>query len=245
MIQFLEKINLRQDNDRIKILFWAVFALLALALFTKAFIYNNLILNITKIVILVFYFNFTWKTLKRYYYTYWTMSGFLVVYLLYGLYESIFILSHYNLVYIHLLALIFISVQMYVLYSPIYYPMVSWWEYDFRYRTDLKMDVEFEGERFESRIVDLRRSALGIQSFKSFTLGEKVKIVYETANEEISFNCEIVSKRSYSIGRPYMYGLKIYENLSERSVEYDKLLKEWHSKKRLVRQQKFSKDVLN
>ncbi len=133
---------------------------------------------------------------------------------------------------------------MYALSSPLYYPVVSWWEYDFRFRTDLKVEVESDEGKKEGRLVDVRRMALGLQSFENYRPGEIVKIHFQSNNVEVSLKCEIVSKRNYSIGRPNVFGMRLFDSLETMEEDYKKLHTLWRSKKRLVREQKFSKDNL-
>ncbi|EQC42920.1 type IV pilus assembly protein PilZ [Bacteriovorax sp. BSW11_IV] len=244
MIEILEKLNLSQDHNKIQILFWGVFFLLVLGEVSVAVYTGDILYPLAKVIGLTIFYSFYYRSLKRFYYTYWTLSLFIMLDILFHLYDGIFVYGHFNIIYVFVLALIFQSIQMYALSSPLYYPVVSWWEYDFRFRTDLKIDIESDGKKVEGRIVDVRRMALGLQSFENYKPGEIVKVFFHEGGTEVSLKCEIVSKRNYSIGRPNIYGLRLFDSLERIEEDYKKLNTLWRSKKRLVREQKFSKDNL-
>lgn len=135
---------------------------------------------------------------------------------------------------------------MWTLHDPIYYPIVSWWEYDFRYRDDVKVSVgtlvKEEREKsnvMEGRITDIRRKAACLALFEELEIGEEVEVVTKEHEVPSTFKLKIMSKRETSIGRPFHYGARfILSNDSERS-EYERFLDFWKNERRDKIKQKF------
>lgn len=124
--------------------------------------------------------------------------------------------------------------------SPLYYPRVQWWEYDFRYRGELKARGKFQANEFDVRISDLRRNCASILSFESLPLGSKLKLEIPYENEVYNFSGTVKTLREVIPGRPISYGLTI--NLDGENIrkEIYKLEKIWKSKKKANLRQKFS-----
>ncbi len=192
--------------------------------------------NIKSIVwfVAVFYgLRVYYKSLQKLLYTFWTMTFFFTIYILYGFLKAKSLDSDFLLV-VYIVLILILMIQSYVLSSPIYYPLVRWWEYDFRYRHDLKITLECEGINVEGRLTDLRRGAGCVLSFEDFNIGSIVKIKYMTMDELLLASAKIVSKREYSIGRGISYGIRFQFNdkeQRERLREFSKLWKKEQRKK--------------
>jgi hypothetical protein len=146
---------------------------------------------------------------------------------------------------LYLTGLSLLGVEVYILSSPIYYPRVMWWEYDFRYRTDLKVDIFSEAtEKSESRITDLRRNAGCIASFEEIKPGTIIKVESPRYFKGI-LEVEIISKRIYSLGRPFSYGVKFCLNNPEEVSAYNDLLNFWKNESIERRQRKFTPKITN
>ena len=77
-----------------------------------------------------------------------------MLYLLVGFFQGIFTFQTSIISYNYLLGMLFLFMGMYTLSSPIYYPMVKWWIYDFRYRNDVKILVyQFSDVRKEKKLM--------------------------------------------------------------------------------------------
>jgi hypothetical protein len=178
------------------------------------------------VAIVAYFLRIFYKSLQKLLYTFWTMTFVFSVYCLYGLIKAQSLDSS-TLLVIYLIALLILVIQSYVLSSPIYYPQVRWWEYDFRYRHDLKVSVECEGINVEGRLTDLRRGAACVLSFEDFSVGSTVEIKYISAEEMLIANAEIVSKREYSIGRGISYGIRFQFKSKEQKLRLREFSKLW------------------
>lgn len=188
------------------------------------------------------YYQFYLQTVKNIYYTFWTFSFLLIIYLLINLYTSVFVYSAPSLFYIHALALMFVMVEIYILSSPIYYPIVNWWEYDFRFRYDLKVRIRIPEEDWtEVRLTDLRRGAGCVASFDEYEEGAVLEIATEMEGELTEFKIEVMSKRQYSVGRPFHYGVKFFLPTKENKKKFSKFQNFWRKRKKEKTLLKFDK----
>ena len=178
------------------------------------------------------------KSIKDLLYTYWTLSVVFILYVLFSLFQAQYHFGANTLVFIYLLSLVLLFMQMYVLSSPVYYPRVKWWEYDFRYRHDLKVSAVCEGINVEARLTDLRRGAGCVVSFEEFNVGNTIKVKHISQDQMFIAEAKIVSKREYTMGRGITYGVKFnISNSDERKVlsEFSDLWKREQRKKSLMK----------
>ncbi len=143
------------------------------------------------------------------------------------------------------LALFFLGWECYLLSSPIYYPLVHWWEYDFRYRHDLKIELNHEGMSFPGRLTDLRREAGCVVSFDDFPPRKNlsIKTVLKHSDEHIDhiiLTGELMSKRGNSIGRGFIYGVNFILKTDEEKRAYKKLMQYWRRERSVRMRRKFS-----
>lgn len=133
-----------------------------------------------------------------------------------------------------------LGVLCFSLYSPVFFPIINWWEYDFRYRNDLKTKVYLaNGEEMDARLVDLRRRAGGLSLFEDLEIGQRVDIEIESSSLDGRLQVEVLSKRQYSIGRPYTYGVRfvISDDIVKR--KYSDLEKFWNFERKAKKNRKF------
>jgi hypothetical protein len=145
-----------------------------------------------------------------------------------------------SLFYFYFLSILTLSFAMYFLYSPIFYPNVSWWEYDFRYRNDINTMVKVnDEEEKEGRLIDLRRGHGGLSFFGQLNVGDKIVLKPEYNELDKEFRVEVMSKRQHSIGRPYTYGLKFHFDSSEEQKDFVKFQKFWQFERKHKKLSKF------
>lgn len=231
--------KLKRDIDRVHILHWAHFVVLIL--FTFSEITNsqvNVVYGLFKMAVISAIYHLFYRTVKSLYYTFWAFTGVLGLYLITNIVEGMASNATVGVVYLLVLGLIFLSIEAYILSSPIYYPRVSWWEYDFRYRNELKTWVTSKTMSADGRLGDLRRGAGYLSSFRKYSRGEKLQLRVDTS-EERTFEVEIMSKRQYSLGRPVTYGIKFHFKNEEEENNYFKFCDNWKSDKNLKKKQRF------
>lgn len=241
----LSNLKIRQDIDRVHLLQWGHFSLILLAFLVEGIINFEPLGMIVKIVCGLIFYKLYFKTLTDLYYSFWTFSAALSIYITGSLYLIITNQSDFQLFYLYLVSLIILCVQMYILLSPIYYPRVSWWEYDFRYKDDLKIKIRNGEEDSEARLTDLRRGAACLSSFSEINVGELIKIHASNGVKDFVFEVEIMSKRQYSLGRPVSHGVKFVFNEESKEDDYDEFIAFWAKEKIEKSKRRFVKKATN
>jgi hypothetical protein len=179
------------------------------------------------------------NTFKNIMYSYWSFAVFQFVIVL------IVFLHKFSLHYFLLLNLIYFVIfflHLYIFSSPMYYPRVRWWEYDFRYRGELKVNLlDATSELIaEGRLTDLRRQAGCLQCFKDLKLGGKY-LLEIVDNSFGLFSMTVLTKREPNPGRGILYGVKFnLENKLSKS-DYAKLASLWRKSSLAKMQKKFLK----
>lgn len=237
----MEKIEqtFKSETKTIKFLMHAFFFLIHLAIMTE-------FVSSPKFRIGLRLFFFIWlakpyyKTIKHRYYTYWTFSGMLFLYILFKIYEQFFIMGHDQIGILYLISIMILIVKMYLLSSPLYYPQISWWEYDFRYRDDLKITVKSGENEFSARLTDLRRHAGCVAMFEEIKLGEELILNTALDNDNVLLRCAVMSKRREVIGRPLIYGVQFKFDSKSNKKRYVSLERLWKKLKHSKRKMKFS-----
>jgi len=243
MPDLFRNLGLKEEFEKISFLQHIHFGLVLSALFLELYYKVIGVSVIFKLLIIVILYRLYYKTLSKLYYTYWSFSGFLILYCLMGLFQNSFGKGHDYLFYLYFLTLFVLLVQGYMLSSPLYFPRVRWWEYDFRYKGDLKIEVQHESEKHPGRLTDLRRGAGCVVLFYQVEIGEIIYIYASLGSDDISLKAEVMSKREYSIGRGTSYGVKIIFDNEEGKDQFEKLTKYWKEMTSFKLQLKFRKDA--
>ncbi len=234
----LNYLKLKEDTNRLEILHWGHFAFVFLGITLELFYGLGLLSWIIQVGCLFIFYRLFFITKKELFYSFWTFSALLFLFLLNKILFSPLPTMEIRLLYF--LGLCLLGIEVYILSSPIYYPRVSWWEYDFRYRTDLRVSIINENNKTDARVTDLRRSAACIASFEEFKVGQEIEIKSDSYFSG-SLKLEIVSKRIYSLGRPYSYGVKFVLKNEEETSAYSDLLNLWRNETLRRRERKFTK----
>ncbi len=207
---FLQQLNLKKEFDKSVLLYYfhgsIVFLALAVELLSGKLPLS--IYTIVKIVYLGIIYNLCLKTQKRLYYSFWTFSIAIGIYILMGILQNRGVRGNSLLIMLYSLAFIGLFIKMYIISSPIFYPRVRWWEYDFRYRGDLHVNVDTDDRNIRGRLSDLRRGAGCLILFESLPINHTLEIKADSVSEEIKLKATIVSKREYSLGRGFKYGIR-------------------------------------
>lgn len=192
-----------------------------------------------ELILLVLAFNFYFKAQKNRNYAYWTLSFFIGLYILLDLLRFTFV--HYDILvlYIGFLAFIFLFINCYVMSSPLFYPRVQWWEYDFRYRGDLKAHLRFEDQLYFARLTDLRRGAACVEAFDYLPLNSKVELEAEFENDIFVLKGVIKTNKEVVPGRPLRYGLKFELEDPESRKTLSKLISIWNKNIKVKLRNKF------
>jgi len=229
----------KTETKTIKILLKAFFFFLHLAIMTEIVAGPKFRLGLRFLFFLYLSAPY-YKTIKHRFYTYWTFSIFLFLHLLFKIYEQFFELHHAHIGILYLIAALILITKMYILSSPIYYPRVSWWEYDFRYRADLKIKVRINESEYDSRLTDLRRYAGCVALFEELKLGEEIIVTAKVDDVTVNLRGQIMSKRRELIGRPLIYGVMFKFDSRSNKKRYIQLVRLWEIDKNKKRKLKFA-----
>lgn len=180
------------------------------------------------------------KTLRELFYSYWTFTALLILYFAGSFIFYIFI-DQFLISSLYFFCLCLYAISSYLISSPVFYPRVNWWEYDFRYRGELKIKYDFEDESHLGRLSDLRRKAGSLISFHEIPIGQSV-IISTKFTKETTYKIKIISKREELSGRGIIYGF-IFELENQKALkEYILLHRIWKNRRLAKKRQKF-KDV--
>lgn len=193
---------------------------------------------ILKFIFLGFIYNIYYKTFYKLDLYYWLFSFFIGCYFFWCLFASIVKTDNYILFYIYLTSNLAIWLKFYIMSSPIFFPRTLWWEYDFRYRSDLHIVVEVHSdslvESFEGRMTDIRRAAACVVLFQDLPMRKKIFIKAKKQDQVIEIKAVILSRKEYLFGRGITYGVKLLLKSQEEKDLYkmfSKFYKEHHRKK--------------
>lgn len=182
----------------------------------------------------IFYFRIYYESLKEMIYSFWGLSIPFHLYLLYSLgfailYEDVGLAG-----YIYLSLVVIHWIIFYIMLSPVYYPRIQWWEYDFRFRTDLKGIINQGNQPYECRLTDLRRGAGSVAVFSNLKLGEKAIFNCESFGSKYEFEIVTASMAVNVPGRGMSYGFRFILPNKEIKRKYNQFIRNWrlHVKKK-------------
>jgi hypothetical protein len=146
--------------------------------------------------------------------------------------------NHNWIIYLSIFYFVFQIVQSYALSSPVFYPRVRWWEYDFRYRGELRVMTTYISDTQDARLTDLRRSAGCLQDFRDFSINEVVTIKLDEIDEE--FRATLLTKRDPNPGRGFVYGIKFKTDTKVDREKFQRLNILWSKVSKARLRRKFS-----
>ena len=237
----LLEIELADEVKKSQFIQFAV-SLLTIALFLMVRTFEKSYFNLSfyfecaAILILLKYYN---KAQRNKNYAFWGFSIAIGLYVVHKLIYFTFFEYQILIVYFSMLAGLFLLLNAFIMSSPLYYPRVPWWEYDFRYRAELKGEGHFSGLSFPLRLSDLRRGCASLAIFETLPLGGKMKIDIIFNEKVYKLNGTIKTLREVIPGRPIVYGIVLEQKSPEAKAELIELKKLWNKKKSANLRQKF------
>lgn len=236
------RLNLQQSYDKVKFLTLLQFIFVIIAFIAEAFVTQS-VLNfsfIFQFIVLLVTYNFYYTALNNLFYSFWNISLILASYYVVSLSRNFLVIGHPFIGLLFLISLIFLGVCCFIISSPLYFPRVHWWEYDFRFRADIRCWVEIEGQQHRARLSDLRRGAACLEVFNHLNVGSPVLINVEILNQNFTLYGEVRSKRETIVGRAIIYGVKFVNNDLEQSQRLRLLTNYWKESKKLKIRNKFA-----
>lgn len=238
----LANFNLQNSYDKVKFLTLLQFVIVLLAFIAEAMVTHSVVYFsfFFQLTLLIFTFNFYYKALTNLYYSYWNISLILAIYYLVSLIRNLFVIDQPMIAFLFLISILFLLIACYIISSPLYYPRVHWWEYDFRFRADIRCMVEIEGRQHRGRLSDLRRGAACLELFNHIHVGQPIQINLEILNQNFTLFAEIRSKREPIIGRSIVYGIKFVNSDLEHRQRLKLLTNYWRESKKIKIRNKFA-----
>ena len=234
--------NLQNSFDKVKFLTLLQFIFVFIAFVSEAIVTNSIVYFsfVFQLALLLFTFNFYYKALSHLYYSYWNISVILVIYYLVSLTRNFLVMGNPAVGSLFFFSLILLIAAGFIISSPLYYPRVHWWEYDFRFRADIRCLVEIDGHQFRGRLSDLRRGAACLELFTHSQIGQPVQINLEILNQNFTLFAEIRSKREPILGRSIVYGIKFLNTDLEQKQRLRLLTNYWDESKKIKIRNKFA-----
>jgi hypothetical protein len=236
------KFNLQNSYDKVKFLTLLQFLFVLVAFVAEALVTQS-VLNfsfIFQFIILLAAYNFYYNALSNLFYSFWNISFVLIIYYLVSMTRNYLVLDQPMISLLFFCCLTFLVMACYIISSPLYYPRVHWWEYDFRFRADIRCSAEIDGQQYRGRLSDLRRGAACLELFNHSQIGQPIQINLEILNQNFTLFAEIRSKREPIIGRSIIYGIKFVNNDLEQKQRLRLLTNYWHESKKIKIRNKFA-----
>lgn len=239
------KLNLQNSYDKVKFLAILQFVFVLIAFVAEA-LFTQSVLNfsfIFQFIVLLVAFNFYYTALSNLFYSFWNMSVIFAIYYLVAMSRNFLVLKFPMIGFLFLLSLGFLAISCYIVSSPLYYPRFHWWEYDFRFRADIKCWIEVEGKQYRGRLSDLRRGAACLELFKTMPVGQAIQISVEILNQNFTLFAEVRSRREPIIGRSIIYGIKFVNADLEQRQRLKFLTNYWNESKKIKIRNKFASNL--
>ncbi len=187
----------------------------------------------------LFVYRFLYSSIKKLFYSYWGLTVFILLFLVKNIIAYSFSDLNSILIWLLLLSLVTLFMSMYQMSSPIFYPRVQWWEYDFRYRGDIKIKVLRNEEESNARMSDFFYDVGCIESFKDFKIGETIDVVFKYESYHLNLKSTVKTIRKIIPGRPIRYGVKF--SLPDEQTKHDlKMMRKlWVNYKNVKFREKF------
>ena len=232
------KYNLQNSYDKVKFLtiiqfVMVLIAFVAEALATKSVFYFSFIFQFALLLVA---FNFYYNALSNLYYSFWNMSLIFAIYYLVSMIRNFAVMDQLMIGFLFCISL----ASLIMACSPLYYPRVHWWEYDFRFRADIRCWADIEGQQFRGRLSDLRRGAACLELFHHMPVGQPVQINLEVLNQNFTLFAEVRSKREPIIGRSIIYGIRFINYDLEQRQRLKLLTNYWRESKKIKIRNKFA-----
>lgn len=238
----LLEIEFNDEIKKLNLLVW-IFSILTFALFLLTRIAEKAIFNIGFFIELIFIFTvlrFYGRALRNRNYAFWGLSLVVTCYLVMNILQYTFIDYNIFILYIAFLSALFLGINGYMMSSPLYFPRIQWWEYDFRYRGELKATIEVNDEKTEIRVADVRRECISLLAFNQIRLGEEIKVEIPFGSRIFEVKGKLKTAREDIPGRPIRYGLKLDVAKEGDRKNYNELRKVWNMNKTANFRRKFA-----
>ncbi len=229
-------------HSRLKLLQLSfIFVLLSLLLETKASFASLFLTFLIKIPLTSLLYYLAQKALKNLLYSFWSFFLFLLFWELARLF--IFDLNLGGII-LNSASLITLGILGILLFSPLFYPQIRWWEYDFRFISDFPIKLSHEEKQYEGRILDIKREVVVIWLFEAHPLNEAFQLSFQYYGKEDELEGIVKMVRPHPYGRGYYVTLLLSvsgdffetpEELKKKILHLNRLVEDYRSEKKFMK----------
>ncbi len=203
---------------------------------------GRFVLNLTfvaQFALLFVLLNFHLRALKNLLNTFWSLTIILLLFYAMAFFRNALVLDNTLASAWYLAAMMLLGLSAWQISSPLYYPMVQWWEYDFRFRPDIRVWVEIADSGYRARLTDLRRGAGCVVMFHSAPVGSWINVTTDVMTQKFGMRAQIVSRKEPILGRAFIYGVRFDTEDLEQRQRLKLLTNYWNESKKLKIRSKF------
>lgn len=203
---------------------------------------GRFVLNLTfvaQFALLVVILNFHLRALKNLLNTFWSLTIILLLFYAVAFSRNALVLDNTLASAWYLMSIILLALSAWQISSPLYYPMVQWWEYDFRFRPDIRVWVEIANDGYRARMTDLRRGAGCVVMFQSVPVGSWINVTTDVMTQRFGMKAQVVSRKEPILGRAFIYGVRFDTEDLEQRQRLKLLTNYWNESKKLKIRSKF------
>ncbi len=203
---------------------------------------GRFVLNLTfvaQFALLAVLLNFHLRALKNLLNTFWSLTIILILFYAMAFFRNALVLDNTLASIWYLSAMLLLGLSAWQISSPLYYPMVQWWEYDFRFRPDIRVWVEIGDAGYRARLTDLRRGAGCVVMFQSAAVGSWINVTTDVMTQKFGMKAQIVSRKEPILGRAFIYGVRFDTEDLEQRQRLKLLTNYWNESKKLKIRSKF------
>ena len=203
---------------------------------------GRFVLNLTfvaQFALLVVLLNFHLRALKNLLNTFWSLTIILLLFYAMAFFRNALVLDNTLASTWYLVAMALLGLSSWQISSPLYYPMVQWWEYDFRFRPDIRVWVEVAENGYRARMTDLRRGAGCVVMFQSVPEGTWINVTTDVMTQKFGMRAQVVSRKEPILGRAFIYGVRFDTEDLEQRQRLKLLTNYWNESKKLKIRSKF------
>jgi hypothetical protein len=227
--------KIKNTYSRVWMLCWLQ-ALFAVFGFIGESVAGRFVLNLTFVLqfsLLIVALNFHLKALKNLLNSFWSLTFLLLPFYVIALSRNYFVLDNQWTATWYAIAAVLLALVAWQISTPLYYPMIQWWEYDFRFRPDIKIEVDVDSEHsYDARLSDLRRSGGCVVMFQSVPVGTVFTVKTDVVNNRFKIKAEVISRKEPILGRGFIYGVKFQSEDLEQKQRLKLLVNYWYETKK-------------
>ena len=237
----IRNIKLNDTYSRVVILitFQAMFAVMG---FLGESLAGRFVLNLTFVVqlaLLLATLNFHLRAIRQLLNTFWSITLMLLVFYFIAFSRNALVLDNSMTAIWYGAAFGFLCLAAWQISTPLYYPMVQWWEYDFRFRPDMRVTViDVDSNEFKARLTDLRRGAGCVVMFHPVPIGTTFFIHTEVLHQRFGLKAEVISRKEPILGRAFTYGVRFNVEDLEQRQRLKLISNYWNESRRMKKRSK-------